>query len=303
MHPFRLKNSSLLAARLTLGMSLMHIAAQTADAADEPVTSIQSALKKQGFYEGEPSGRLDEPTRAALKRFQIRAGIERTGEPDRATLEALRGRGTSPAGHGMEPSIREQARDVVRSDQEFLEKVEFLNQPETSGRSEPPPPRTAPVVKPAPTVRRSSPASEASPPELVRSGPADGESALQLPLEDVHEFVGEYLRAAQGESPDREVALYAEEVDYFDSGRVSRKVVEKDQRAYYRRWPSRKFTLKGEPKIERVSDRAATVRFRMRYALRSGDESASGQTENVLRVKRTDRGIRISAIRERKVTD
>jgi len=176
-----------------------------------------------------------------------------------------------------ETSLRDQARDVVRSDKQFLDNIEVLEQSDA-----PPPPRAAPQNEPDRT-------------------PGARENLPSLSPEKLQRFVNRYLTAAQGPRPEGELGFFGPTVDYFDRGRVSWKVVEKDQRAYYRRWPSRSFTLLNEPRVERVSERAATVRFRMRYALRRGGESASGQTENILRIKRTAAGLKIVGIRERKI--
>src|SRR5882757_4679428 len=44
-------------------------------AAEMPISAVQETLKREQFFYGEPSGVLDEPTRAALRRFQIRHGL------------------------------------------------------------------------------------------------------------------------------------------------------------------------------------------------------------------------------------
>ena len=110
-----------------------------------------------------------------------------------------------------------------------------------------------------------------------------------------------YLDAAEQPSPDAELRFYAKEVDYFDRGKVSRRFIEKDQRSYYQRWPARKFKLLGPPTIRKVSDDGATVRYRLHYTLRGGNQIATGQTENVMRVKRTGSGWKIAGVRERKL--
>ena len=48
-------------------------------AAEGPVSAVQNALKQQQFYFGETTGELDDGTRAALRRFQIRHGLPATG--------------------------------------------------------------------------------------------------------------------------------------------------------------------------------------------------------------------------------
>jgi hypothetical protein len=54
------------------------------------VERIQDALRERGLLEGEVKrGDLDVPTSVALGRLQAERDLARTGQPDRATLEAL----------------------------------------------------------------------------------------------------------------------------------------------------------------------------------------------------------------------
>lgn len=57
--------------------------------ADEQTSAAQKVLKEQGFYFGEVTGDLDAQTTAAIKRFQIRNGLEVTGELDAQTTGTL----------------------------------------------------------------------------------------------------------------------------------------------------------------------------------------------------------------------
>jgi peptidoglycan hydrolase-like protein with peptidoglycan-binding domain len=58
-------------------------------AADDAVKNAQTELKSQGFYYGEVNGAFNSETSAAIKRFQIRNGLEVTGTLTEPTLEAL----------------------------------------------------------------------------------------------------------------------------------------------------------------------------------------------------------------------
>jgi peptidoglycan hydrolase-like protein with peptidoglycan-binding domain len=58
--------------------------------ADETIASAQRALKDQGFYYGEITGRKDADTSAAIRRYQIRNGLKITGELDSETQRSLR---------------------------------------------------------------------------------------------------------------------------------------------------------------------------------------------------------------------
>lgn len=64
--------------------------------ADELTKSVQSVLKEQGFFYGEATGASGPETAAAVKRFQIRNGLEVTGTFTKETLDAL-GLGGEPA--------------------------------------------------------------------------------------------------------------------------------------------------------------------------------------------------------------
>lgn len=55
----------------------------------ELVLDIQTELARQGFYAGDPDGRLQEETVSAIRRFQQERGLSATGTPDAGLLAAL----------------------------------------------------------------------------------------------------------------------------------------------------------------------------------------------------------------------
>lgn len=57
--------------------------------ADQTTSSVQKALKDQGFYYGDVSGKKTSDTTAAIRRYQIRNGLQITGEIDAETLRSL----------------------------------------------------------------------------------------------------------------------------------------------------------------------------------------------------------------------
>jgi peptidoglycan hydrolase-like protein with peptidoglycan-binding domain len=56
---------------------------------DSTVQQAQEELKEQGYYFGEINGDKNADTIAAIRRFQIRGGLQITGELDQETLRAL----------------------------------------------------------------------------------------------------------------------------------------------------------------------------------------------------------------------
>ena len=59
--------------------------------ADDQLRTVQQALKDQGFYYGQVDGSPGSETSAAIKRFQIRNGLEVTGQVNPQTLAAING--------------------------------------------------------------------------------------------------------------------------------------------------------------------------------------------------------------------
>jgi len=301
-----------LAVAVILGASLSLPAA----AADPTVTAGQRSLKERGFYTGDATGVNDEATRSAVRRFQIREGLQVTGNLDAATSQALQSNGparpTTSAQGGYTPSVRERAHSVVQSDREFLERVESVDLEEIAP---PPPPPAAPARKGAKTAQVAPPPPEpptksrpvqrerapAFAPERAPAPVASAPAPAGMSAKEAQRFVSSYLAAAERPSPEAEVAYYADQVDYFDQGKVKRKVVAQDQRRYYQRWPERDFTLAGAPKVVRSSPSGASIRFRVRYTLGGGGERAKGEVENFMRVRKTEDGYKIAAIRERKI--
>ncbi|MGA2421732.1 MAG: peptidoglycan-binding domain-containing protein [Candidatus Acidiferrum sp.] len=63
----------------------------------ERITQIQQALAKNGALSGEPSGKWDDSTTDAMRKFQAAHGLNATGKLDAPTLNQL-GLGASTAG-------------------------------------------------------------------------------------------------------------------------------------------------------------------------------------------------------------
>ena len=64
--------------------------------ADRAIESVQQKLKDEGFYYGDINGQKDADTTAAIRRYQIRNGLQITGELNAETLRSL-GLNSKPA--------------------------------------------------------------------------------------------------------------------------------------------------------------------------------------------------------------
>lgn len=65
--------------------------------ADQTIESVQQTLKDQGFYYGEVTGEKNADTTAAIRRYQIRNGLQITGELNDETLRSLRSNPSTPS--------------------------------------------------------------------------------------------------------------------------------------------------------------------------------------------------------------
>jgi len=63
------------------------------------ISEIQSALARNGYYQGEPNGKWDSNTVAAMQKFQSGNGLEASGKLNALSLQKL-GLGSSIAGVG-----------------------------------------------------------------------------------------------------------------------------------------------------------------------------------------------------------
>lgn len=58
-------------------------------ATKDQITRAQTMMKERGLYEGEATGKLDQPTRDALKKYQVAESLKQTGTLNRVTLEKM----------------------------------------------------------------------------------------------------------------------------------------------------------------------------------------------------------------------
>jgi peptidoglycan hydrolase-like protein with peptidoglycan-binding domain len=141
--------------KATLGAAILGVLLVQSVVADPTVQQAQEALKEQGFYYGEVTGQKNADTTAAIRRFQIRNGLQVTGELNDETLLALKSPSSSAAAGTATPTPQ-------------------TNTSEGSANTSVAPvaPRNGPVYSPAPAVAaagafRNTPY-ETAPPEVQR---------------------------------------------------------------------------------------------------------------------------------------
>jgi len=156
------RQSSINSMRKILLFSAISILACGLASADDQVRSAQESLKAQGFYTGPADGEMNAATGKAIRRFQIRNGIDATGELDPATLNALKqnAAATAPAAPAPETEVPEPVA------------------PPTPEPPAPPPAAPRHPAEPEQNDLRRQPAPPAAPrpPEPPEAGPANPRS-------------------------------------------------------------------------------------------------------------------------------
>jgi len=98
---------------------------QAAPAPDR-INEIQGALARKGVYTGTPSGKWDDSTMEAMKKFQASHGLNPTGKYDALTLEKL-GLGSETAGMGVPTPPPNSSNRLLSSK---VQRDEVKNEPE-----------------------------------------------------------------------------------------------------------------------------------------------------------------------------
>jgi hypothetical protein len=97
-------------------------------------------------------------------------------------------------------------------------------------------------------------------------------------------FVEDFLTSGNYANPEKEASFYANEVDYFNNGPVTKNFIVSDVARYDKRWTRRTYQLSGEPEITVVDsgrDIAKAV-FKFQFTVANGQKTISGSGVNVV---------------------
>jgi peptidoglycan hydrolase-like protein with peptidoglycan-binding domain len=83
--------------------------------ADDTIQSVQQALKDQGFYYGAVTGSKTTDTSDAIRRYQIRNGLQITGDINSETLQSLH-KGSRSASATASSAVAAEPQSKVRAD-------------------------------------------------------------------------------------------------------------------------------------------------------------------------------------------
>ncbi|MDP9291479.1 MAG: peptidoglycan-binding protein [Verrucomicrobiota bacterium] len=240
--------------------------------ADDHVRSVQTRLKKDGFYYGAINGAYDAETSAAVTRYQIRNGLQITGQLDTQTANAL---GVSapikdPSSARDDPQTW---RSLRKTDKQFLESLSAGGVPDST-------------------------------PVPVDATPSAADATSRFPsapnYERLRDYVAAFILAGIAPPVGSELEFFAERVDYFGEKNVTREKIRHDLERYDARWPERRFWLAGELDVQFQPGKSVTVTFPLHYELRSRAAKASGRVQKTLVLKKRGEDLQIIAVDEKK---
>lgn len=138
--------------------------------ADDQVRNVQTALKSLGFYYGDVNGQSTAETTSAIRRYQIRYGLEVTGTLTPETVNALGIGARNPASSAPAPTANDPAAAApaaranpplnLRRDQsaEESDRAFLRREAKKDGAPEPRPSSEPPVASVPPAPARPTPA-------------------------------------------------------------------------------------------------------------------------------------------------
>lgn len=275
-----------IALRLLLFFLLVPLVAS----ADDNVSALQDRLRQEGFYFGDASGQYNDETAAAVTRYQIRNGLPINGKLDEATAKAL-GVAPMPPKTGAAPrSLQGTWRQLRNGEHQFVpaspSPAAPAEAPPRPAKPTPPPARQAQQRTSFPTPRH----------------PAPRRTTDSLDPDRLRDYVAAFVLAGLDPKVGAELEFFADRVDYFDDGKLSRDRIRGDLKRYDARWPDRRFWLAGDLDVRTEAHGRVRVTFPLRYELRSRSDRASGTVRKTLVLQRTRQNdLEIVGVNERKM--
>ncbi|HEV7868510.1 MAG TPA: peptidoglycan-binding domain-containing protein [Chthoniobacteraceae bacterium] len=275
--------------------------------ADEQVRAVQEELRRRSIYNGDIDGRRSPELGEALKRYQKRKGFSETGQEDPDTLRSLALVPRSP----NDPPPKEiswPAETVLKSDEKIDVAQEAAALAEETGIA----PESVALGETQVVAGRKTRSAKRQPSRRVtaaskgkRSRPLAQTAARGTQMIDERElrsFIEGYIRALRDDDLQEELRFYSDRVNYFANGEVDRRLVERTLRAYYKRWPKRRYSLLEGLRYAFDPARAQiVVTFNVSFSLKNDRQAVKGQTENRLFINAATADPRIVAIEERRI--
>jgi peptidoglycan hydrolase-like protein with peptidoglycan-binding domain len=273
--------------------------------ADDNVRAVQEKLRDGGFYSGEIDGAYSSQLSAALTRYQIRNGLPITGQLDVDTSKALGAKPAVTTTGADSAQSSETWRRLRKGERQTLAKVNARetsspganqSQPEVTSRQSSPAATSAATIK-SETQPVGSPLPENA---TAATGTSNSSSLPNISPDRLRDYVGAFVLAGLDPRVGAEADFFADRVQYYDQGVMSREQIREDLKQYAARWPERRFWFAGEITVEPQNGNRVWVTFPLRYELRNGAKHSSGKIDKTLVLELVGDDQQIVAVNERK---
>jgi len=118
---------------------------------------------------------------------------------------------------------------------------------------------------------------------------------------DLKKFVRDFVTSGNYDDPSVESSFYAEQVDYFDNGKVSKAFIVNDINTYNQRWPKRNYWVVGEPTVRMVtsSGDAAKAIVVLGFSVQNGRKTVGGSCQNTILIRDASTTPRVTSVKSK----
>jgi len=129
---------------------------------------------------------------------------------------------------------------------------------------------------------------------------ATGSWAPNISTDRLRDYVGAFVLAGLDPRVGAEADFFADRVQYYDQGVMSREQIREDLKQYAAHWPERRFWIAGDITVKPQNGNRLQVTFPLRYDLRNGAHHSSGKIDKTLVLELVGDDQQIVAVNEGK---
>ena len=135
-------------------------------------------------------------------------------------------------------------------------------------------------------------------PEAKSAQPSS--SAVAISKEEVNGFIQRLLRLNESKDLNSVLLCYADQVNYYDRGVVTKDYIRRDMGYYFKNWSVITSAMEGDL-VMIVTDQqdVRTVKFVSRYAVENAKKSITGRVENLWKIQKINNQLKIVEQKQR----
>jgi hypothetical protein len=129
--------------------------------------------------------------------------------------------------------------------------------------------------------------------------PTQGQNAG--PALSLSEFVKRFVESGNAADPGIEISFYADSVDYFGDGTVTKAFIAQDIEKYDQSWPRRNYSMDGEPQIsiEDSKHDIAKAVVKLQFTVGNVQKTIWGSCENIIFIRDANTNPKVTSVKSR----